>query len=71
MFSVTGLNSLYLEIFRFFTIFEKKLFRVSAVSDSVFAISHFSLVLILSLMRDLSDFQNTLLSVTFFIFKFS
>ena len=36
MFSVTGSNSLYLEIFRFFTIFEKKLFRLSAVSDSVF-----------------------------------
>ena len=33
MFSVTGSNSLYLEIFRFFTIFEKKLFRLSAVSD--------------------------------------
>ena len=67
--SVTGSNSLYLEIFRFFTIFEKKLFRFSAVSDSV--------ILILSLMRDLSeskgftDFQNSLLSVAFFIFKFS
>ena len=38
MFFVTGTNSLYLEIFRFFTIFEKKLFRVSAVSDAVFKI---------------------------------
>ena len=36
MFSVTGSTSLYLEIFRFFTIFEKKLFRLSAVSDSAF-----------------------------------
>ena len=77
MFSVTESNSLYLEIFRFFTIFEKKLFRLSAVSDSVFKTLPFSLILILSLMRDLSeskgftDFQNSLLSVTFFIFKFS
>ena len=38
MFSVTESNSLYLEIIRFFTIFEKKLLRVSAVSDSVFKI---------------------------------
>ena len=45
MFSVTGSNSLYLEIFRFFTIFKKKLLRVSAVSDSVFKISPFSLML--------------------------
>ena len=78
MFSVTGSNSLYLEKFRFFTIFEKKLFRLSAVSDSVLKILPFSLILILSLMRDLSeskkgftDFQNSLLSVTLFIFKFS
>ena len=72
MFSVTGSNSLYLKIFRFFTIFKKKLFRLSAVSQSVFKISPFSLILIPSLMRDLSenkgftDFQNSLLSVTFF-----
>ena len=78
MFSVTGSNSLYLEIFRFFTIFEKKLFRLSPVSGSVFKILPFSLILIQSLMmRDLSeskgftDFQNSLLSVKFFIFKFS
>ena len=77
MFSVTGSNSLYLEIFRFFTIFEKKLFRLSTVSDSVYKILPFSLILILCLMRDLSeskgftDFQNSLLSVAFFIFKFS
>ena len=43
MFSVTGSNSLHLKIFRFFTIFEKKLFRVSVVSDSVFKISPFHL----------------------------
>ena len=55
MFSIIGSNSLYLEIFRFFTIFEKRLFRASTVSESVFKISHFSLILILSLMRDLSD----------------
>ena len=36
MFSVTESNSLYIKIFRFFTILERKLFRVSAVSDSVF-----------------------------------
>ena len=66
MFSVTGSNSLYLKTFRFFSIFEKKLFRVSAVSDLVFQISPISLILILSLMRDLSerkgftDFQNSL-----------
>ena len=41
MFSVTGPNSLYLKIFRFHTIFEKKLFRLSAVSNSVFKISPF------------------------------
>ena len=76
-FSVTGSNSLYLEIFRFFTMFEKKLFRLSAVSDSTFKILPFSLILIRSLMRDLSeskgftDFQNSLSSVTFVIFKFS
>ena len=77
MVSITGSNSLYLKIFRFFIIFEKKLFRVSAVSDSVFKISPFSLILTKSHMRDLSeskgftDFQNNLLSVMFFIFKFS
>ena len=76
MFFVKGLNSLCLEIFRFFTIFEKRLFRLSAVSDSFFKISLFSIILILSLMRDLpesqgfTDFQNSLLSVTFFIYKF-
>ena len=75
--SVAGSNSMYLEIFRLFTIFAKKLFRVSAVSDLVFRTLPFSLILILSLMRYLSeskgftDFQNSLLSVTFFIFKFS
>ena len=47
------------------TIFEKKLFIVSVVSGSVFKVSLFSLILILSLKRDLSenkgitDFQNT------------
>ena len=50
MFSATGSNSLYLEMFRFVTLFEKKLFRTSAVSDSVFKnsvfkISPFSLIL--------------------------
>ena len=44
---------------------EKKLFIVSMVSGSVFKVSPFSLILILSLMRDLSEnkgftnFQNT------------
>ena len=71
MFSVTGSNSLYLEIFRFFTIFEKKLFRLSTVPDSVFKTLPFSLMLILSLMRDLSeskgftDFQNIVSSLRF------
>ena len=47
------------------TIFEKKLFIASVVSGPVFKVSPFSLILILSLMRDLSenkgftDFQNT------------
>ena len=50
MSSVTGSNSLYLEIFRFFTIFEKKLFRLLAVSDPVFKILPFSLILILCLI---------------------
>ena len=50
MCSVTGSSSLYLEIFRSFTIFEKKLFRLSAVFDSFFKISPFSLILILSLI---------------------
>ena len=55
MFSVTGSNSLYLEISKFFSIFEKKLFRILAVSDSVVKISPFSFTLILSPMRDLRD----------------
>ena len=54
MFSLRELNSLYLEISASFTIFEKNFFRVSAVSDSIFKIAPFSLILILSLMRDLS-----------------
>ena len=79
MFSVTRPNLLYLKTFRLYTIFEKKLFRLSLVSNLVFKISPFLLILTfdLSLMRDLSeskcftDFQNSLLSVTFFILKFS
>ena len=71
MFFVTESNSLCLEIFRFYTKFGKNLLRVSAVSNSVFKISPFSIILILSLMCDLPDFQNSLLSVTFFTFKFS
>ena len=73
MFSVTGSIWLYLKTFRFFIIFKKKLFRVLAVSDSVLKISHFSLILILYIMRHLSkskdftDFQNSLLLVTLFI----
>ena len=76
MFSVTESSSLYLKIFRLFIMFEKKLLRIPVVSDSVFKISPFLLILILSLMRDLSeskdftDFQNSLLSVTFFISKY-
>ena len=58
MFSVTELNSLYLKIFRFVTLFENKLFRVSAVSDSVFKISPFYLQLILFLMRDLYESKD-------------
>ena len=79
MFFVTESNSRKscLEIFRFYTKFGKNLLRVSAVSNSVFKISPFSIILILPLMCDLSeskgftDFQNCLLSVTFFTFKFS
>ena len=77
MFYVTGANSVYLKIFRYFTLSEEKLFRVSAVSDSLFKISPFSLIVILSLINGLpdskgfTDFQNSLLSVTFFIFKLS
>ena len=58
MFSVTELNSLYLKIFRFVTLFENKLFRVSAVSDSVFKISPFYLQLILFFMRDLYESKD-------------
>ena len=58
LFFVTGSNSLYLEIFRFFAIFEKKLFRVSAVSGSVFKISSFSLIVILSFTPDLSESKD-------------
>ena len=74
MLPVTESNSLYLKIFRFCTIFEKKLCRVSAVSDSAFNISPFSLTLILSFMDYLSkskgftNFQNSLLSVTYLSF---
>ena len=65
-----------LEIFRSFAIFEKKSFRVSAVSDSVFKISPFPLMLILSLMHDLSEsngfivLQNILSLVISFTFIF-
>ena len=59
MFSVTGSKSLHLEIFRFFTIFEKKLLRLS---DSVFKILPFSLILILSLMRDCLKVKVSLIS---------
>ena len=41
LFFVKGSNLLYLKIFRFLIIFEKKLFRNSVVSDSVFKISPF------------------------------
>ena len=77
VFSIAESNLLYLEICRFFSMFEKKLFRVWAVSGSDIKISLFSMILIPSYMRDLSEckgltyLQNGLLSVTFFIFKFS
>ena len=67
MFYVTVSNSVYLEIFRYFTLSEEKLFRVSAVSDSLLKISPFSLIVILSLINGLpdskgfTDFQNSLL----------
>ena len=46
MFSVIESNSLYLEIFIFFTMFENRLFRIPTVSGSVFKISFFLLILI-------------------------
>ena len=55
MFFVRESNSPHLDIFRFFTIMEKKLFRVSELSDIVFKISPFSLILIPPFMRDLSE----------------
>ena len=58
MFSKTKSNSLYLEIINFFTIFERELFGVSATSDSVFKFSPFLLILVLSLMRGLSESQS-------------
>ena len=77
LFFVTESMSLYLKIFRFLTIFEKKLFRLSAISDSVFKILPFSITLILCLMRDMPqtkgfiDFQNSLVSIKFFMFTLS
>ena len=44
----------YLEIFKFFTVFEKKLYNASAASVSAFKISPFSFIKILSLMHNLS-----------------
>ena len=73
IFSVTESGSEYLGIFRFFTIFEKKLFSVS-VFHSVFKDSIFFYEKILSLSLNLSEskgftfFQNILPSVTSFIF---
>ena len=53
MFYVTGSNSMYLEIFRYFTLSEEKLFRVSAVSGSLFKISPFSLIVTNSVKYDI------------------
>ena len=55
IFSATESVPEYLRIFRFFTIFEKKSFTVSAVSDSVFKNSPFSLTKILFLMYHLLE----------------
>ena len=64
------------EIIRLFTIFGKKSVRASAVFDSVFKISPFLLMPIVSLIYDLYEsdgfiiLQNVLLSVIYFTFKF-
>lgn len=50
--------SRYLEISRFFTIVEKKVFSVASVSDSVFKILLLSIIKILSLMYDSSDRED-------------
>ena len=61
---------------RFFTMFEKNLFKLFAVSDSDLTISSFAIKFNLSLETDLSElgglmvFQNCLLSITFFRLKF-
>ena len=76
MFSVTELFELIFEILSFFTILEKKLFKVSAVSDSDVSIFSFSVRFIFSLDTDLSEskdfavFQNFLLSIPFYSSKF-
>ena len=44
----------YLEIFKFFTLFENKLFNASAASDSAFKISPLSFMKILPLKHNLS-----------------
>ena len=76
MFSVTESNSLHLEIFRFFTTFQKKLFRVSAVSKfSRFDLFHwyrFYLLCVICLKVKVSLISKyRFLTVTFFMFKIS
>ena len=43
---------------RFFTMFEKNLFKISAASDSDLTISFFSIKFILSLETDLSEIKG-------------
>ena len=67
----------YLEISRFCTILEKKLFKTSAVFRSVFTSSLFSIKRIFPFPATLSDrrgftvFQNRLLPTSDFSFRFS
>ena len=74
-FSVTELFELNFGILSFFTISEKKLFKVSAVSDSDVSIFSFSVRFIFSLDTDLSEskgftvFQNFLLSIKIFLIQ--
>ena len=74
--SAKGFVSLYLGIFKFFTMFEKNEFSSSAtfiswvqILSSTNAIFLFNLSL--SEIRGLTVFQNFLLSATFLSFKFA
>ena len=59
----------YLEIFKFFTLFEKKLFNASAASDSAFKISPLSFIKIFPLSIIYQGVKPLLFNKTFCLFN--